>query len=204
MKLLAFASVCALALPAAANADVIYSSDFEADDGGWTADATWDTVGDWEWGEYDFGLYTGGYNPPPAAYSGTHLWGTVLHGDYTNSGGESFLRQTFDFSGYLDVEMKFANWAEVFYSFDTAILYANGAVVYERTVSDPPAAWEIISLDLSAYDGMSSVEFVFELHASTVVERAGWYIDDLTITGIPAPGTAVLLGLAGLALRRRR
>jgi MYXO-CTERM domain-containing protein len=193
------------AVPLAANAAVIYSSDFEANDGGWEATADWDPVGDWEWTDsYDFNNYGGAYNPPPNAYSGTGLWGTVVNGDYTNAGGSSFLSQTFDLTGYTDVEMSFANWAEVFYSFDTAELYINGDLVYERDTSDAPTDWEIITIDMSAYDNMAGVEVVFELYASTVVERAGWYIDDVSITGVPSPGALALLGLGGLVARRRR
>jgi hypothetical protein len=191
-------------LPVIASGAVIYSSDFEADDGGWDATADWDPVGDWEWGDYRIDDYVGGYNPPPAPYSGSKLWGTVLHGDYTNSGGSSFLSQTFDLTGYTDVEMSFANWAEVFYSFDTAELYINGDLVYERDTDAAPTDWEIITIDMSAYDNMAGVEVVFELYATTVVERAGWYIDDVMITGVPAPGALAVLGLAGLARRRRR
>jgi PKD repeat protein len=36
--------------------------------------------------------------------------------------------------------------------------------------------------DLSAYDGMSSVELTFSMHATTVVAYAGWYLDDVSIS----------------------
>jgi len=204
MKKQVLVSVALLVIPAMTLGDVIYSSDFESDNGGWVATATWDPVGDWEWGVYDRDAYSGSYNPPPAAYSGTHLWGTVLEGDYTNAGGDSFLSRTFDFTGYSGVEMTWANWAEVFYEFDLAELYVNGDLLYERTTSSPPADWEIETVDLSAYDGMANVEIVFQLHATTVVNRAGWYIDDVMITAVPAPGTLALLGLGGVFIRRRR
>ena len=191
-------------LPVIASASVIYCTDFEADDGGWVATSDWDPVGDWEWGEYRIDDYAGAYNPPPAAYSGTKMWGTVLHGDYTNAGGYSWLSQNFDFTGLVDIELEFASWAEVFYSFDTAKLLVNGDVLYERDTSDAPTDWELFTIDMGAYDGMASVDITFELYASTVVERAGWYIDDVCITGVPGPASLALLGLAGLARRRRR
>ncbi len=185
MKTKFLASVAAMALAGGAYAEEIYSTDFESDDGGWTATADWDPVGDWAHGEYNFSDYTGGYNPPPAANSGSSLWGTVLHGDYTNAGGTSSLTQRFDFSGHSNVTLEFANWVEVFYAFDLATVVVNNSVVYERLTSDPPAAWEVVSVDLSAFDGMSSVDISFDLYATTVVERAGWYVDDIVIAGDP-------------------
>ena len=55
MKWTALASVAALALAGSAMADELYFNDFETDDGGWVATASWDPVGDWEWGDYDIG-----------------------------------------------------------------------------------------------------------------------------------------------------
>lgn len=178
-----FVAAASVALIGTAFADDLYVSDFESDDGGWVATADWDPVGDWEWGEYDIANYIGLNNPPPAAHSGTHLWATKLNDDYTNSGGNSWLSQTFDFSGFVNVHMTFASWAEVFFSFDTAQLFVNGDLVYERETSDPPADWEILDIDLSAYDNLSEVEIVFQLFATTVVNRAGWYVDDVRISG---------------------
>ena len=192
-------------LPVIADASVIYCTDFDADDGGWVATSDWDPAGDWAWtADYDVGDYTGGHNPPPAAYSGTGLWGTVIDGDYTNAEGSSWLSQTFDLTGITDLELEFASWAEIDYPTDTATLYINGDVVYERTTSDVPSDWDFVTIDMSAYDGMASVEIMFELYASAADGRAGWYVDDICITGIPAPATLAVLGLAGLARRRRR
>ncbi|MGD9128355.1 MAG: C25 family cysteine peptidase, partial [Planctomycetia bacterium] len=48
----------------------IYFNDFESDDGGWVASATWDPVGNWEWGTPTSG--------PDEAFSGQNVWATVL------------------------------------------------------------------------------------------------------------------------------
>lgn len=205
MKALLLAAGAALGLSLAAQADIIYFSDFETDGGGWVATATWDDRGDWEWtNTYDGTQYQGGSAAPLNAYSGTGLWGTVLYDDYTNSGGETFLSQTFDFTGYTGVEMNWMTWNNAFYSWDTTKVYVNGDMVWDYGYYNDAPTWEMASIDLSAYDGMGSVEIVFELHASTVVEKAGWYIDDVAITGVPAPGALAVLGLAGLVSRRRR
>ena len=188
---------CVFALASAASAATLYSSDFEADDGGWVASADWDPVGDWEWGVPTF------VDGPDSAYSGEKCWGTVLDGLYTNAGGRSFLRQTFDFSGWTDMELSFWQWKDVFGSFDYTEILVNGDVVFGENDS-AVHPWEQKTVDLSAYDGLSSVEISFELYATTVVNYAGWYIDDVALTGIPEPGTLALFGLCGLGLLRRR
>ena len=132
---------------------------------------------------YDFANYTGDARPPPAANSGDFLWATILYADYTNSGDTSVLSQDFDLTGFVSAEMKFANWAEVFFNFDTAqVLVKTGDLIYERDTSAPPTAWEEITVDLTPYAG-DIAQVRFELFASTVVDRAGWYIDDVSIIG---------------------
>jgi hypothetical protein len=171
-----------------------YFADFESDDGGWVASASWDPVGDWEWTDsYDFGSYSGANTPPPAAYSGDGLWATVPHGDYTNSGGYNYLSQTFDFTGFTNAEISWYNWCDVFYSFDTSKLFVEGVEKWDWGTSTPSSDWSFETVDLSAWDGQASVEIVFELYATTVVEKAGWYIDDVTIGSnlTRAPGDLV-------------
>lgn len=184
-KILTLASVTALAMSGGAFADVLYTTDFETDDGGWVATATWDPIGDFEWGDYDSDCFTGpDGTAPPGANSGTKMWGTNLCEDYTGADGENYLSQTFDFTGYVNSTLEFASWIEVFYSFDTAELYVNGDLLYERTVTDA-GPWENLVIDLSAYDNMDSVEIVFAMYATSVVNKAGWYIDDVMITADP-------------------
>jgi hypothetical protein len=59
----------------------------------------------------------------------------------------------------------------------------NGVEVFYVDDYHPGCAWTFETIDLSAYDGMSGVEIVFSVHASTVVNYAGWYIDDILIGG---------------------
>ncbi|MCF7793961.1 MAG: lamin tail domain-containing protein [Candidatus Cloacimonetes bacterium] len=160
----------------------VYWSDFESDDGGWIPSADWDPVGDWEWTDsYNIANYTGAFNPPDAAYSGTGMWGTIINGDYTNAGGYSFLSQTFDFSSVTDATMSFWYWGEMWGSWDYCELWVNGDVVF--SVDDENPLWQYQEVDLSAYNGLSSVNIEFAFYATTVVNRAGMYIDDVLITG---------------------
>ena len=161
---------------------------FELTDGGWVATADWDPVGDWAWtNDYNVNNYTGTHDPPPAAHSGTGLWATVPEGDYTNSGGYSYMSKTVDFSGITDAYMNFWYWSDIFGDWDYCEVLVNGDL--QITIDEyPGTAWEYAELDLSAYDGLSDVEIVFSFYATTVVEYSGMYIDDLDIPGGGGPG----------------
>jgi len=121
---------------------------------------------------------------PPNAYSGDGLWATVPHGDYTNAGGSSFLSKTIDLTGVTDAEISFYEWHDVFGSFDWIAVNVNGVQEWFHDSSTPSTSWQLVTIDLDDYGGQSNVEIVFELYATTVVERAGWYIDDVTILDV--------------------
>jgi len=163
----------------------VYASDFEADDGGWVPSATWgDLVGDWEWG-----VPTSG---PGAAHSGQNVWATKLDAGYTNADGTSALTRTFDLTALSSVTLSWWQWVEVNYTWDTARLTVNGDVLYERSSSAATPDWEQQSVDLSAYAGLAAVEVRFELYATDVVERDGWYLDDVAIEAAGGSGDHVL------------
>ena len=211
-SMMALAALGGCVAMASAQVD-IYATDFEGTDGGWTSGG----FGDWQYeANYDAGLYVGAFTPPASAASGTGMWGTLIYDDHTNAGAASILSQTFDFSGFTDISMSFASWSNLFTNFDYGHVLVNGTLVASSRSTDPvqqltnqssgtiPGAWVTESIDLSAFDGLGSVEIEFLMFASTVVNRPGWYIDDVRITGVPTPGTAGLLALAGLAATRRR
>lgn len=194
----------------------VYESDFEGSDGGWVNSGTGTHSGDWQYeANYDASLYTGAYVPPAAAASGTGMWGTTMYGDYTNSGQFNILSQTFDFSAYTQVALEFASWSNVFATFDRSEVWVNGDILAGTSGSTAPqllsnnlgttgSTWVTEMIDLSAYDGQASVTIEFRMFATIVVDRAGWYIDDVSITAIPAPGAVVLLGMGSLVAIRRR
>lgn len=198
------AAVAGAASVAAAQSTV-YFSDFEADGGGWTPSGV---NGDWERGipvGADGSALGGSASSEPiGGFSGDFVWGTgigALHG----VGSDEQLSQNFDFTGLSATSLSFQEWSDSgSASFDMASVIVNGNQEY---LSDGNSmdAWRGVTLDLSAYDGMGSVDIVFNFTSTTVVERTGWYIDDVSIRAIPAPGAMALLGLGGLvAVRRRR
>ena len=174
--------------------------DFEANDGGWINSASWEPyIGDWEWtntynvANYVPGAYAASEIPPPNAYSGTGLWGTILYAPYTNAGGYSYLTKTFDFTGMTDVTISWRSWEQVFGSFDFCQLRVNGNLVWGPSWNYSAPVWHERTVDLSAYDGNPSVTIQFEMYATTVVNYSGWYIDDITISS-SANGDAGLSG----------
>ena len=188
----------------AAAQSTVYFSDFEADGGGWTPSGV---NGDWERGipVGADGSALGGFasSEPVGGFSGDFVWGTgigALHG----VGSDEQLSQNFDFSGLTDISLSFQEWSDSGSStFDMASVIVNGDQLY-LSDGDSMDAWRAVNLDLNAYAGLSSVDITFNFTSTTVVERTGWYIDDVELRAVPAPASLALLGLGGLAAARRR
>jgi hypothetical protein len=173
--------------------DIIYFSDFEADNGGLIPTL------DWEWGDY---AWVGGgtcgttFYPPPAAYSGARMWGTVLNSCYNNLGNnsgydtcingnpadDSILSFSVDLTGVAAAEMSWWEWFDLFLNWDWAEVYANGQVVFQHCGGGyvAPTQWEQQVVDLTPFAG-GVVDIEFHMMASSVVAYAGWWIDDLMI-----------------------
>ncbi len=152
--------------------------DFELNDGGFVG------TGSWEWGT-DFSWTGAGCDgvsyPPPGAFSGLGMWATTLNGCHPNSGAFSNLSITVDLSGLSAALLQWWDWYDVFETFDFGEVYVNDTLVYDRASSYViPTAWEQHSVDISAFAG-GPVTVEFRMFATTVVNRAGWYIDDVLI-----------------------
>ncbi len=192
---------CAVGTPT-----TLYFSDFESDNGGWTVTSA-DNY--WEWGAVTSGFDqcdSTSYAGPSSAYSGSNAWATNLDGCYPNFGGSTVLAHTFDLSGLAagtPIQLEWHHWYHVFETFDYAIARVNGSQVWRTPDSNPSSDWELVTVDLSSYAG-SSVTVEFELYATTVVNRPGWYIDDVEISycdsnSAPVPGIPTL-STTGIAL----
>lgn len=182
----------------AAASGQIYSSSFETGTDGFVG------TGDWERGiPVGFDGADFGGPEPVGGHTGDFAFGTIIGGQH-NPSTTSSLSQTFDFTGYTGVTLSYFEWLDSGgNSFDTAQTIVNGDVLLLAD-GGPTGDWREVTLDLSAYDGMSSVTVDFLFTTTGVVERVGWYIDDVSISGVPAPASAALLGLGGLVATRRR
>lgn len=164
----------------------VYFSDLEADDGGWVVTHTQPITGGWEWGTIVTGvqeLCGIGVDPGPmGGHSGARVWATNLDGCYPNFDGTTSLHRTFDFSALqAPVELAWWDWYHINGSFDHGQVVVNGDVLRDFPLSDEQADWTGRTLDLSAYAGESQVRVAYDLIASTVVNRMGWYLDDLAV-----------------------
>jgi PKD repeat protein len=176
---------------------ILYFWDFEGTDGGFAGTL------DWEWGTYAWAGTCATYYEPPAAYSGTDMWGTVLNECYNNLGNnsgfdtcindnpadDSILSFTIDLTGVTEpVEMSWWEWYDLYMNWDWGEVYANGNVIFQHcgTGYIIPTAWEEQVADLTPYIG-GLVDIEFHMMASAVVERAGWWIDDLMIYTVSSP-----------------
>ncbi len=165
-------------------AATLYATDFEANDGGFVESGG----GDWEYGVIPV-LITGtncGSTPtsPGGAHSGTKGWGTILDGCYNNLGAFSGTGISIDLSdpALISAKLNFAQWFGVFVNFDYLRITANGTQIYRNDTLENSGTWLEQTVDLSPYIGQASVNIVFDLWATTVVNRSGWYIDDVSIT----------------------
>jgi hypothetical protein len=173
---------------------LLLASDFDTDDGGLVG------TRDWEWGAtYAFtpaNCPGGTYNPPAAAHSGTGMWGTVLNSCYNNLGNntgydscvnsnpsdDSILSFTVDMTGIATAQLCWWEWPDLYLPWDWGQVMVDGDVLFEHCGGsyNPPTDWSQQCVDLSPYAGAPAT---VELHmmASSVVERGGWWIDDLEV-----------------------
>lgn len=170
--------------PDGITADTLFHSDFETGNGGFSESGG----GDWDYGVIPV-VITGGncgssFTSPGGAYSGTMGWGTVLDDCYNNLGAFSGTGLTVDLSDpvHTSAQLAFAQWYNVFVNFDYLRIIANGTEIYRNDTAQDSNGWLITSVDLTPFLGQASVGIVFDLWASTVVNRAGWYIDDVLVT----------------------
>lgn len=200
MSMFKIAVACAAASTAGVASGQVYFSDFEADDGGFVG------TGDWEHGipiGAD-GTVLGGFGgpEPTGGFSGDYVWGTVIGGLH-NASTTSSLTLSVDATGFTGLSMDYLEWLDSGgNTFDTAEVFVNGDL---QSLADggPTSGWRSVILDLSAYDNMM-LDIEFRFTTTTVVERVGWYIDDVGIRGVPTPSALALLGLGGLVASRRR
>ena len=178
---------------------IVYFNDLESDNGGLAPTL------DWEWGAYAWvgGGTCGGTPAEPAApYSGASMWGTVLNTCYNNlsnntgydtcvngnTADDSVVSLTVDLTDYTDAQISWWEWNALYLNWDWGEVYANGTAVFQHcgTGYTAPSAWTQQVVDLTAYVG-GPVTIEFHMMSSGVVAYAGWYIDDLEISGTPVP-----------------
>ncbi len=183
--------------PVGYNPVTVYSSDFEADDGGFTHSGAQD--------EWERGLPT--FTPLTTCNSGVNCWVTDLNDTYNASSDQTLLSPAIDLSGYSGPVIM--RWAQRYHmesaSFDGAyaqVQQVGGAnptrlwtwldATMNNTVGSTPsttiaqsAGWGERWADISSYAGQS-IEALFNLSSDTTVQLAGLAIDDVSVTACQA------------------
>ena len=161
---------------------VYYFADFEADNGGWVGSG----YGDWQYtdtytltGYTDTDTYVD--TPPTSAHSGDGLWGTKVLSSYSNATAWSYLRQTFDISGYDNPVLSIWHYMNGYNTWDYGLIKANGTTIWGSSAAAVFMPWQQLTVDLTAFTGSTSVEISFEWYATGTVNYAGWYVDDIYI-----------------------
>ncbi len=190
-----------LACPVGYTPVTVFSSDFEANNGGFT---TAGTGVDWAWG-------TPTVAPINTCNSGSNCWKTNLNGNYAFSTTQDLLSPAIDLSGFSGPVIM--RWAQKYQmesaSFDHAYIQmqeAGGAnptrlwtwldATMTSAAGNPAvtvqqsAGWSERWADISSYAGQS-IEALFHLDSDTSVNLAGLAIDDFSITACALPSISL-------------
>jgi hypothetical protein len=162
-----------------------------ANSGWW--DRRWRGVEGWPDDAYAWAGSCSTSSPPSAAHSGGGMCGTVVNGCYNNLGNntnyntcnntspgdDSILSFQVDLTTTGSAQLCWWEWPDLYLPWDWGQVWANGEVVFEHCGGSyvAPTQWVQQCVDLAPYAGQV-VDVEFHMMASSVVERAGWYIDD--------------------------
>ena len=170
--------------------------DFEANDGGFSA-----TGPDWEWGNPTTG--------PDDAYSGVNVWATMLGGNYSSSSNSKLdTPEIVVPGGSVFAELSFWQWYYIETNYDGGnvkistdggsswtiltpdIGYDGTARSYNAGIPNEPCFtgygsnfWHKATFNLTPYKGQAVI-IRFHFGSDSSVNRAGWYIDDVSIIGV--------------------
>jgi subtilisin family serine protease len=165
--------------------DAIYAADMNTDPG-------WQLDPGWTWGQP---TGQGSWNGDPnGAYTGTHVIGYVLDGDYANHLAEPRYATLgpIDGSGYGDIHLSFWRWLGLESPYDGAAIQASSdGTTWQDLwthgnshIAD--TAWQFVELSVPAAlgDNRSTLFFRWGLGPTDdTVTYPGWNIDDVQVTG---------------------
>ncbi len=158
---------------------VIYSQDFEVDDGSFTVGGT---NSSWAWGTPTRG--------PGFAHSGFNAWGTNLDENYNNNETSQITSPIIDLSSYTGQMVKLAWWqwlqTELGYDFASVEISADGGTTWDPLYGPVSGAYwtdwyELVFILDPAYL-VSDFQMRFTLDTDGSVTYPGFYVDDITLS----------------------
>lgn len=159
-------------------------------DPGWTIANT--GSGGWQFGPP---AGNGGSTGPAAAHTGTSVYGTNLTGSYGSSGDFKLTTGAWDLRGLRASELRFWRWLDVEAGYDVAsVEISSDAGVNWTEIWSGFAwgeGWQLQRVDISPWaDQEQDVRFRFRLRSDVNTERAGFYVDDVSVCGEAVPSSA--------------
>ncbi|WP_176371460.1 S8 family serine peptidase [Litchfieldia alkalitelluris] len=175
--------------------EVLFHTDFNEDDGGFTTDGTNNS---WEWGTPTSG--------PGEAFTGDNLWATNLDGDYNNNEDSWIVSPEIDLSPELSTaELNFTYWQNIENNWDFGYVEVttDGGDTWDtlETYTNVFEYWETDEISLNEYIG-ETIQFRFALDTDGSVTRTGWYIDDVYVLGSTESDHVLSLPGSGPSLER--
>ncbi len=181
--------------PNGATPTVLYSSDFEAGDGGFTHSGVAD--------EWERGLP--GFAPLTSCHSGSNCWKTDLDNTYDANSSQDLLSPVISLTDPLLTGPVLVSWAQQYHlesaSFDHAFVDVQQAgggsptrlwewldATMNNTVGPTPivipesGGWGVHTRDISSYVGQN-IELLYHLDSDITVQLSGLAVDDVRITG---------------------
>jgi hypothetical protein len=164
----------------------VFSEDFEAGWGDWSADA----------GVWEIGVPTAG---PTASQGGSQCAGTILDGNYPTYTSSRLISPAITLpaiSGSNDLSLRFMHWFEYYpynisnsqdfgeieiQTYDDASGWSDWIKIDETDqIQGTNPGWSLKSLDISMYAGQQ-VRICFRHVSDEYAVRTGWYVDDVQI-----------------------
>ena len=169
----------------------IYQEDFETDNGGFTTDGT--PIDLWQWGIP--------VTWPGWSASGFKCWGTNLNGDYPANSNASIFSPVIDLSDFSAPLI--TSWWQASYvesaTWDHAYAEVNingggWEIMWQHTGDTAQIDWSQKTYDLSAAAG-GTAQFRFRLTSDSIINYAGYYVDNITIEdGLTVPTGGLVVG----------
>ncbi|MDR7857930.1 carboxypeptidase regulatory-like domain-containing protein, partial [Tissierella sp.] len=168
-------------------AEVVFSANFENDNGGFTTGITVGTLNPWEWGVPVSG--------PNAAFSGEKLWATDLDANYQNK-TDAYIETPaivipqdklgiLNFNHWVDMEgtTTLYDYGQVQISKDNGATWTNITPAAGGKYGKRVQAWANEEIYLNGYVG-ETIKLRFFFHSDGSTAYNGWYIDDVNVMAI--------------------
>ena len=161
---------------------VVFFTDLEADNGGFTPDPN----GEWEWGtpSYPMGL---------TPFSGNNVWGTDLDNYAEDNIGQHILTGTFTLPPFNTAAIAWWDWYGDEIA-DERQLWLNGNMVWDDNGGTDQRFWQRQSVNLTqSYSGKTiEAAFILDVLLSNPGPD-GWYVDDMAIYACGQPDAGIQL-----------